>query len=241
MGKFINSDGLTTLWSKIKTYVASVAATKQDPLVSGTNIKTINGQSVLGSGDITLDLSLYKVVDSLPTTGIDENKIYLIASSSGGTNNVYTEYMYVNSAWEKIGEYKSDVDLSAYAKTADVETALADKADASDVYTKSEVDAKVTASGTFSEADATKLAGVESGAEVNVIETVKVDGTALAVSDKAVDIDLSGKVDVEDGKGLSANDYTDEEKAKLAAIDASATADEALTDAEIEAAIAAVE
>ena len=26
----------------------------QDPLVSGTNIKTINGQSILGSGDITI-------------------------------------------------------------------------------------------------------------------------------------------------------------------------------------------
>lgn len=28
--------------------------TKQDTLVSGTNIKTINGQSVLGSGDIEI-------------------------------------------------------------------------------------------------------------------------------------------------------------------------------------------
>ena len=30
-------------------------STKQDTLVSGTNIKTINGQSVLGSGDITIE------------------------------------------------------------------------------------------------------------------------------------------------------------------------------------------
>lgn len=36
-----------------------------------------------------------------------------------------------------------------------------------------------------------KLEGIEAGAEVNVIKTVKVNGTALGVTDKAVDIDLS--------------------------------------------------
>ena len=36
-----------------------------------------------------------------------------------------------------------------------------------------------------------KLEGIEAGAEVNVIETVKVNGTALGVTDKAVNIDLS--------------------------------------------------
>lgn len=40
-----------------------------------------------------------------------------------------------------------------------------------------------------------KLAGIEAGAQVNVIETVKVDGTALTVTDKAVDIDMSDKAD----------------------------------------------
>ena len=40
----------------------------------------------------------------------------------------------------------------------------------------------------------TKLAGIEAGAQVNIIESVKVDGTALTVTDKAVNIVLSGKV-----------------------------------------------
>ena len=34
--------------------VSGVIASKQDTLVSGTNIKTINGSSVLGSGDLTI-------------------------------------------------------------------------------------------------------------------------------------------------------------------------------------------
>lgn len=34
--------------------VSQLETSKQDKLVSGTNIKTINGQSLLGSGDITI-------------------------------------------------------------------------------------------------------------------------------------------------------------------------------------------
>jgi hypothetical protein len=37
-----------TAWAGLST------SAKQDALVSGTNIKTINGTSVLGSGDITI-------------------------------------------------------------------------------------------------------------------------------------------------------------------------------------------
>ena len=44
--------------------------------------------------------------------------------------------------------------------------------------------------GAMSSGDFTKLAGVESGAQVNIIEAVKVDGTALTITDKAVNIEL---------------------------------------------------
>ncbi len=37
-----------------KTYVDNQVGTKQDTLVSGTNIKTINGSSILGSGDLAV-------------------------------------------------------------------------------------------------------------------------------------------------------------------------------------------
>ena len=48
MAKYLDKDGLTYYDGKIKAVVNK----KQDKLVSGQNIKTINGQSVLGSGDI---------------------------------------------------------------------------------------------------------------------------------------------------------------------------------------------
>lgn len=55
---YLDTHGLTTLWSKIKNYITSYHdATKQNTLVSGTNIKTINDESLLGSGNITIQES----------------------------------------------------------------------------------------------------------------------------------------------------------------------------------------
>ena len=149
----------------------------------------------------------------------------------------------------------------------------------------------------YTTAEKTKLSGIAAGAQVNVLENVKVNGTALSVTDKAVNIDLStyakktdiasaynykgskatyaelptsgnaigdvwnvetdgmnyawngtewdalggtvdlsgyatlaamnaglaNKVDKVTGKGLSTNDYTDAEKAKLAGLSAPTT------------------
>lgn len=55
------------------------------------------------------------------------------------------------------------------------------------------------------------------------IETIKVDGTPLPIANKAVNIDLSGKVDKVGGKQLSTEDYTTAEKTKLAGIATGAT------------------
>lgn len=65
-------------------------------------------------GDVT-QIS-YSIVTELPETG-EAGVIYLI--SNGGSNpNIYDEYIYANSAFEKIGT--TDVDLSGYLKTTDV-------------------------------------------------------------------------------------------------------------------------
>lgn len=80
--------------------------------------------------------------------------------------------------------------------------------------------------GYMTAADHTKLSGIEPSAQVNIIESVKVDGTALTITDKAVNIDLatplSGKVDKVTGKQLSTEDYTTAEKTKLGGIEAGA-------------------
>lgn len=76
-----------------------------------------------------LDTTLFLVVSALPTTDISTSKIYLVPGENTETNNIYTEYIYANSKWEKVGEVHAEVDLSAYAKTATVNAALAKKVD----------------------------------------------------------------------------------------------------------------
>ena len=49
--KYLNSTGLAYFWSKLKALIEA----KQDTLVSGSNIKTVNSQPLLGSGDITIE------------------------------------------------------------------------------------------------------------------------------------------------------------------------------------------
>ena len=95
--------------------------------------------------------------------------------------------------------------------------------------------------GFLSKEDFSKLAGIAAGAQVNKLESVKVDGTALEITDKAVNIDLAGalapyaksadvttalgkKVDAVEGKGLSTNDYDDAAVAEVAKIASKADA-----------------
>ena len=63
--------------------------------------------------------------------------------------------------------------LAPYAKTADV---------AKDYV------AKETGKRLMTDAEGTKLEGIEAGAQVNKIESVKVGGTALEITEKAVNI-----------------------------------------------------
>lgn len=91
--------------------------------IDALKLKTINGQTIRGEGDIKIDLSLFKVVDALPETDIDDNKIYLLANTEtvpAGELNKYVEYIHTPDGWEKIGEFKTSIDLTPYAKKTDL-------------------------------------------------------------------------------------------------------------------------
>lgn len=69
-------DGLTTRLATVENTLPN----KQNKLVSGTNIKTINGNSLLGSGNLEIQGYTIEYVDSLPSSP-DSNTIYLIPES----------------------------------------------------------------------------------------------------------------------------------------------------------------
>ena len=93
---------------------------------------------------------------------------------------------------------------------------------------------KIEGSRLMTSAEGEKLAGIATGAEVNVVKSV--DDTEFTLDEngklniKALGQDkitgladaLAGKVSTEAGKGLSSNDYTNEEKTKLANLETGA-------------------
>lgn len=108
MAKLLDYNGLAYLWGKIKALIN----TKQDTLVSGSNIKTVHGNTLLGSGDVTLNSdniayngtggggiapadSMTEAVDNLigRIDNINPNEISSVSateSSVSGGNNVVT-------------------------------------------------------------------------------------------------------------------------------------------------------
>jgi hypothetical protein len=80
-----NTSGTNTGDNAVNSLYSGLATSKQDTLVSGTNIKTINSTSLLGSGNISV----------APASGIDATAI-----SSGSVSN--TEFGYLDGVTSAI-------------------------------------------------------------------------------------------------------------------------------------------
>lgn len=65
----------------------------------------------------SLELIKFQKVTTLPTTGAS-NIIYLVPKSSTSTQNIYDEYVWIDSKWEIIGT--TAIDLSGYVQHSDI-------------------------------------------------------------------------------------------------------------------------
>ena len=85
--KFTNAqsqiDQISTDTSAINTEVQTLKTDKQDTLVSGTNIKTINGQSLLGEGNIEIQQSELPIASADTLGGVKVGTGLSINSESG--------------------------------------------------------------------------------------------------------------------------------------------------------------
>lgn len=87
-----------------------------------------DGSVTKASTDIDLtnpNTDLFEIVTELPTENISTSKLYCVLSSKVGEENKYTEYAYIKQtdgqfAWEKMGEFQAEPDLSGYAKLTDI-------------------------------------------------------------------------------------------------------------------------
>ena len=200
-------DAYTKTESDQKYATKSELETKQNALVSGTNIKTFNGQSILGTGNIEFEQGkTITVVTELPQTG-DPDRIYLVPNESSRTNDIYDEYIWLveQSKWEFLGNKHVDVDLTDY-------------------YTKEEVDALIPQVDSYTKAESDNKYAVKTDvytkSEVDDLIVPQIDAYTKQESDsKYATIEtVNNKVDKVVGKQLSTEDYTTEEKEKLAGL-----------------------
>lgn len=117
----------------------SELSTKQDTLISGENIKTINGNSLLGSGDITItgsgdvDLSNYynKVeVDGKLDTKLDTST-YNSDKSTFALKTELSNYLTTSNAaetYQPIGDYLTEIP-SEYVTDTELSESLNNKVD----------------------------------------------------------------------------------------------------------------
>lgn len=101
----IKANNISTFISR-KPVPAGIDITNEEywmRLGNSIDFKTINGHSILGEGDILIDTSLYRIVNELPTSNIEE-KIYVLVSYGSEIDNDHTEWVYIDNQWEKLGD-----------------------------------------------------------------------------------------------------------------------------------------
>ena len=172
--------------------VATLDAKGKIPVTQMPTTKTINGASIFGSGNLQLSASLYKIVDKLPTTGIDTSKIYLVPAESFTTNNYKTEYIYLGdpnkaydeSKWEKIGDEKTNNITPTPGGSITVDTAF-----------------NATSSNPIANKTVTKKFGVVDDAlnakvaqETYDVKMATIDSKLKTLENKTIDVDAELKV-----------------------------------------------
>lgn len=107
----------------------SALPTQTNPLLTdvlvlnrGTTVQKVT----LGNLLAQVNNEIFEVVSVLPATGL-ANKIYLVPSSEPQTQNALDEFIWVDSAWEKIGSVS--VDLTNYFNKTEINSMLDNKVD----------------------------------------------------------------------------------------------------------------
>lgn len=204
----VNAEAITAINTKIGTIPdgktvaqaiedAKAAATYDDTEVKGLIKNNKDAIDVLKGGD-TIEGSVAKSVK-------DAINDFATKMSEDGTVNTFKELVdYVaahgseyTDAIADIAANKSAIDTLNGTGTGSVSKAVNDAIDGLHIgdYAKSAdvENTYVKKNGTdrlFTAAEATKLAGIAEGAQVNVIESIKLNGTALSIDAKAVNIPL---------------------------------------------------
>lgn len=200
-------EGLGSQLSSLQTSVSD--------LQKNTYTKTEVDKKIADAGH--LKRIIVDSVDDIDVNAADADQyIYMVLTSPEDEADKYDEYMvilYEDETGtevryaEKVGSW--EVDLSNYVTKTALKTELDKKVDAKEGYSL------------ISDEEKSKLEGIEEGAQKNLITSVDTTNFAIEAGKlllKGVTVAqvqnlqslLDAKVNKEEGKGLSSNDFTDE-------------------------------
>lgn len=193
--KYLDGTGLSYVWGKIKEQLAIKATnsdlTELESTVSSL-ITTVNGKANKATtlagygitdaytkaeidGKLTSAMHYKGSVDTyedLPSSNVQVGDMYNVADD--GHN-----YAWNGTSWDKMS---GEIDLSAYATTSAMNTALAGKVD--------KVSGKQLSTNDYTTTEKNKLAGISVGAQVNVIESIVVNGVTASISSKKASVTI---------------------------------------------------
>lgn len=201
-------DGLMT-----KEMVVSLNG-KADSSAVVPNTRTVNGKAL--SSDISLDAVDVGALPSDTHIPDDVTIEQTFDSSSPNPPSCSAVYQLIVEAGESIGLQahvsdlqnphqvtKAQVGLSDVDNTSDLAKPISTATQAALNNKVDKVSGKGLSTEDYTTTEKTKLSGIASGAQVNVIETVKVNGAAVQVTDKAVDISVpTDTADLTNGAGF---------------------------------------
>lgn len=169
-----------------------------------TKLKTVDGQN---SG---LDADM---LDGHDTTYF-ATATQLAGKADASHNHAQSDITGLATA---LGNKANASHIHATSDITGLDTALSGKASASHTHSLDDV-SETTAKKIMTADERTKLSGIATGANKTVVDTAMSSTSTNPVQNKTVNSALGNKVDKVSGKGLSTNDYTTNEKTKLAGI-----------------------
>ena len=182
-------DALTTRVEGVETTLGN----KQDTLVSGTNIKTINSESILGTGDIQIngvseeqaqEIAKIPTLETELAQKANVSDVPTVQTDNMGTNK---NYIYSNFASHD-HKYNVISALKNGSKSADKYSLLLRTWGPMSAYDNFDIDAATTtAAGVMSAADKTKLDSIPE----TIPSQSEIDGIAANVS--ALETAMDGK------------------------------------------------
>ena len=109
--------------------IAIFSSLMKDLTVDGKTYSEEDWKNGIATGDLSANDGLsYKVVNELPETG-DKGVVYLIKAEEEAENNKYVEYIYVDDAYEILGSFSTDINLTQYYTKEESDGKYATKAE----------------------------------------------------------------------------------------------------------------